>query len=319
MKKIYCIGSINQDNYQIDSENHVFLGGSACNTAFFLDTLMEKDKFFVFLVGIVGTDSEGDFINSQLEKKGFNLKYIEKIVGKSGSNQIFVDINGERRITRLKSNSAALKKYLQSLDFQEMGENPLVHYKGDLQNLSIILKKLNEILSCDISGLIHNFDETSSHDIAEFKKIMINVLQRKKIHILFGNHEEFNKLSTLLGENPISFEKWQKNITLLQNNMCILRSYFNADVIALKQGRIGAKVFDSNIAYVSAALSVDVKDSTGAGDAFNAGFLFGYLSDFSLKKCLEYATVLGSLNCTHFGGQSLKISVKELNNFVKNL
>ena len=50
------------------------------------------------------------------------------------------------------------------------------------------------------------------------------------------------------------------------------------------------------------ALSVDVVDTTGAGDTFDAGFLAGWLRGETLEECLALGAVCGALSTTRLGG-----------------
>jgi sugar/nucleoside kinase (ribokinase family) len=50
------------------------------------------------------------------------------------------------------------------------------------------------------------------------------------------------------------------------------------------------------------ARTVPVADTVGAGDTFDAGFLYGYLSGKPLRQCLEMGTFCASRNVTKAGG-----------------
>ena len=46
--------------------------------------------------------------------------------------------------------------------------------------------------------------------------------------------------------------------------------------------------------YCDSNKNLDIKDLTGAGDLFAAGYLHGYLNNFSFEKCLQKGTDLSS-------------------------
>ena len=50
------------------------------------------------------------------------------------------------------------------------------------------------------------------------------------------------------------------------------------------------------------AIPVDVVDTVGAGDTFDAGFVYGYLQGWSLDKALKLGIVCGSLSTCKSGG-----------------
>ena len=49
------------------------------------------------------------------------------------------------------------------------------------------------------------------------------------------------------------------------------------------------------------AYDVDVVDGTGAGDAFTAGFVYGYLHDWELERAARFASAMGALATTAIG------------------
>ena len=75
--------------------------------------------------------------------------------------------------------------------------------------------------------------------------------------------------------------------------------------LAIKQGSAGAVAMRGTWEYEVAeapVLPVEVVDTTGAGDSFDAGFLYGMLADWPLRDALELGVACGSLSCTGIGG-----------------
>ena len=56
-------------------------------------------------------------------------------------------------------------------------------------------------------------------------------------------------------------------------------------IVAVKLGERGCYVTDGTVARTIPAYKVEVIDTTGAGDAFSAGFLYGLLNDKPLEAC----------------------------------
>ena len=75
-------------------------------------------------------------------------------------------------------------------------------------------------------------------------------------------------------------------------------------ILVVKNGANGATVFsqksEKNVSIN--ALPLEPVDTTGAGDAFDAGFIFGYINKKPLKTCLQYGVVCGGLTTTLPGG-----------------
>ncbi len=75
-----------------------------------------------------------------------------------------------------------------------------------------------------------------------------------------------------------------------------------APLTVIKKGPDGAEAKTRDGTVSSAALTVDAIDSTGAGDAFNAGFLAAWLNGADLRACLETGNRTGAVAVAHVGG-----------------
>jgi sugar/nucleoside kinase (ribokinase family) len=79
-------------------------------------------------------------------------------------------------------------------------------------------------------------------------------------------------------------------------------------VPVVKLGRNGCIVVQNGKLLRVKSIHVRAADSTGAGDAFNGGFLHGYLSGWSLEDCLRAGNICGAMAATCPGGSSAMLS-----------
>ena len=75
-------------------------------------------------------------------------------------------------------------------------------------------------------------------------------------------------------------------------------------VVVVTRGRDGAIAVDATTGERQSVsgISIDVHDTTGAGDAFTAGFIFGTLRGWALGERLRFANLVGALSTTRSGG-----------------
>ncbi|MDZ7374651.1 MAG: sugar kinase [candidate division KSB1 bacterium] len=73
-------------------------------------------------------------------------------------------------------------------------------------------------------------------------------------------------------------------------------------VVVIKQGKKGASLRAGDTRLFSPGFEVEVVETTGAGDSFNAGFLHQYLKGKSWEECLRFGNLCGALAVTAMGG-----------------
>ncbi len=81
--------------------------------------------------------------------------------------------------------------------------------------------------------------------------------------------------------------------------------------LAVKLGSRGGLAKQGNQRVTAPPLEVNVVDTTGAGDTFDAGFLYGYLHGWSLKKSLRFACACGSLSTQGIGGTGAQPTLQQ--------
>ncbi len=91
-----------------------------------------------------------------------------------------------------------------------------------------------------------------------------------------------------------------------------MRRRYACRLAAATLGQEGVLAFDGKQLLHTPAYRVPVVDTTGAGDIFHAGFIYGLLQDWSLDRQLEFACAAAALNCTAVGARGGIQSLDEI-------
>lgn len=83
-------------------------------------------------------------------------------------------------------------------------------------------------------------------------------------------------------------------------------------LVVVKRGAEGAIARRGSDVVRCAAFDVEVVDTTGAGDSFNAGFLYAFLQEMDLATCLRWGCAGGALATTKVGGIAGQPTVSEI-------
>jgi len=91
-------------------------------------------------------------------------------------------------------------------------------------------------------------------------------------------------------------------------------------IVAMKRGAEGALACQGEQTVSARALCCDkVVDTVGAGDTFDAGFLYGFLNGWSLERSLWLAVVCGSLSTRAAGGTAAQPTLDEALQYVPSV
>lgn len=85
-----------------------------------------------------------------------------------------------------------------------------------------------------------------------------------------------------------------------EDEAAVLESELRCPILVLKRGMKGSVVF-SDKTYLIPSYRTKVVNTNGVGDAYAAGFLFGYLHNFSLEECGHMGSYLASRICSMQG------------------
>jgi sugar/nucleoside kinase (ribokinase family) len=83
-------------------------------------------------------------------------------------------------------------------------------------------------------------------------------------------------------------------------------------------GKGGALIYCAGEFMESPAYDVPggCRDTTGAGDAFHSGFLYGLLNDEDVETSLRYANAVAALKCRELGARTALPTREELKSFL---
>jgi len=270
--KLFKVNKIAVAEEEIFIENCVeACGGSAANTIVGLARLGHKVGF----IGKVCGDKEGDLLLEVFRKEGVDADGIIRTEnGKSGSVLGFVDKNGSRALYIDSGVNDTIK--LSEVDEAYVSQARFLHLTSFVGETSFrTQKKLLDALpeSVKVSfdpGLLY-----ARRGLAQLEPII------KKAYVLMPNVVE---LGLLTGKTD-----YCKGADSLIGK--------GAKIVAVKLGGDGCYVTDGRERHLIEAFKVKVVDTTGAGDAFCAGFLYGLLNDKSLYACGRLGNFVAS-RCT---------------------
>jgi ribokinase len=270
--KLFKVNKIAEAEEESFIENCVeACGGSAANTIVGLARLNCKVGF----VGKVGCDREGDLLLKDFHKEGVDTEGVIRAKrGKSGSVMGFVNKDGARALCIDSGVNDTIK--LSEVNTSYVSQARFLHFTSfvggtSFQTQKKLLNALPETVKVSFDpGVLY-----ARRGLAQVEPII------KKSYVLMPNVVE---LELLTGKKD-----YCKGADALIGK--------GVKIVAVKLGGDGCYVTDGRERHLIEAFKVKVVDTTGAGDAFCAGFLYGLLNGKSLYECGRLGNFVAS-RCT---------------------
>ena len=102
----------------------------------------------------------------------------------------------------------------------------------------------------------------------------------------------------------------------LRKSLPVVRSRYGCRLTAATLGHEGVLAWDGSRFHYAAAFRVQPLDTTGAGDIFHAGFIYGLLQGWPLPRQLDFACAAAALNCTAPGARGGIQSVENIEQLI---
>lgn len=244
-------------------------GGSSANTIFGLQELGVDTAF----LGKIGNDKQGRFYKERYEEMGGDttrFKLNEKVP--TGRCLSLITPDSERTMrTDLGAAATMLTEEISDADFADITHLHAEGYMLFNKDLMIHVLQLAKKNSCTVSL------DLSSFGVVNASMGILPDILGKYVDIVFANEDEAKAFCG--DEDP---EKAIKAISEYSHT------------VAVKLGKKGSIIkYRKGIARVNADV-VDAVDTTGAGDLWQAGFLYGFLRGMPIELCGKFGSILGS-------------------------
>jgi sulfofructose kinase len=102
----------------------------------------------------------------------------------------------------------------------------------------------------------------------------------------------------------------------LEKSLPKIQRRYGCTLTAATLGEEGVLAWDGKQFHYAAAYQVAAVDTTGAGDTFHAGFIYGLLQDWPMQRRLDFACAAAALNCMGVGARGGIQSVAAIENLM---
>jgi len=273
---------------QLKSEK-ITCGGSAGNTIAALAELGNQTGF----IGKVGEDDFGKKFISEIEKTGTKFLSYKNHQDLSAQSFILVTPDAHRTMcTYLGCASQITKDDIDEEYFKDASILYLEGYLWDAPETILTLKKA--IFYAKKYQVKIAFSLSDSFCVLRHKEEFLDLIQND-LDILFANETEALELA------PNYKEIFQYNPNL---------------IAVITKSEKGCEVITATKNFSKAAEKIEkLVDTTGAGDAFAAGFLHGFNKDSDLEKCATLGNILAAKIIQKFGARFESDELKNLQIF----
>ena len=257
------------------------------------------------IVGSVGKDEFGDNIVKRLDIDGVDVSYL-KVLEERVTAVAFVSYrkNGSRKFIYHIPYAAAGHVEMPRAD--RLKDVKLFHVMG----CSLMV---NEEMRSVINGVAREVKKNGGL-ISFDPNIRVELLRNERLEDVIGT--VFGMCDILLPG-----EKELLDITGKPNANEAVRRLLDGKVkaVVIKRGKEGARFVDGARDILVKAIPIGEVDPTGAGDAFDAGFVCAYLEGLPPEKCLALANACGALNASHFGPMEGVFSRSYVERFLRKI
>lgn len=242
----------------------------------------------VMFVGIVGDDVFGHFMLNQMQTRGIDTSHC--IISKQETTgfSLILSQPHDRAILTYAGSIASLR--YSDIDQAVFDQARHLHLGGFFILRQLQPEAARLFKSAKEAGLSTSID-TNWDPSETWDSGLAEVLQY--VDVFLPNEAELLNIS-----NKQTLEQALEHLQ-------------HIPTLAVKLGSKGGLTQAGHQRFRAPPLAVNVVDTTGAGDSFDAGFLYGYLHHWELERSLRLACACGSLSTLGMGGTSAQPTLEE--------
>ncbi|WP_163527115.1 ribokinase [Halobacillus ihumii] len=251
-------------------------GGKGANQA----AALAKLGAHTTMLGTIGNDQFGTNLLQSLESSGVNTSHIKRVhEHPTGIASILLSEGDNRIVVVPGANDACLAE-------------DLYNYEAIIKEADVVLLQLEIPISTVTAAaqLAKQHEKTVVLNPAPAQRLPESLLQ--KVDYITPNHSELGILS----------DKDLESFTLEQS-MKAMQDLGVKNVITTLGEKGSAYMDHSSSIHTIAGYKVPVVDTTGAGDAYNAGLSYALGRNMSLEEAVRFASKVSALAVTKFGAQ----------------
>lgn len=277
----------------LDLERTLTPGGSVCNTMRTMASLGANSGY----IGKIGQDNNALYYENALKAVGVKPNFI-RTEGVSGCCTVLISPDGERTMCTFLGPAPTITS--SEISEEILSEYHCIYIEGYLLvNEELVRTTMQKAKKL---GLKVALDLSNFNIVNGFKGMLEDIIP-KYVDILFSNESEAEAFTGLQAEEAV-----RKLSTMV-------------DVSLVTIGRKGAYVSNKETVIHVVAEGGKPKDTTGAGDNFAAGFLYGQTIGASLEQSARIGSMLAGYVIDVIGPQipedkweQIKLKVKDILN-----
>lgn len=244
-------------------------GGSVANSIVGLSQLGDRVGF----IGKISDDELGQKYEDGLKKENVDYFYSKKKETlPTGTCLILITPDSERTMCTYLGTAGKIDE--NDVDIQAVKNSEITFLEGYLWDKGEPKSAFDKAIENSNKVAMSLSD---SFCVERHKPHFLNLV-KDKLDIIFANEQEITSLIDAKNfDEVISFAKQLEKITIITRGEKRSIAINKSDVIECESKK-----------------NLDIVDLTGAGDLFAAGFLHGYINNFSTKESLEKGTEMSS-------------------------